>query len=110
VSARTVRLVFLNGPEDGKELTRNLPVVFGRFLENDVPIPYDALASRRHAQLTFDGESVSLEDLGSRNGTFLLTGEPVVKPVALVPGSLFRVGGVWLKLVGISAGLSEGGE
>lgn len=102
MSSRAVRLVFLNGPEDGKEVTRGLPVVFGRLLETDVPIPYDALASRRHAQLAIDGSSVVLEDLGSSNGTFLLTGQPVLTPTPIVPGTLFRVGGVWLKLVGIS--------
>lgn len=103
MSERSVRLVFLNGPEDGKELTRRLPVVFGRFLESDIPIPYDALASRRHAQLVVSDGDVILEDLGSSNGTFLLTGEPVVKATPIRPGALFRVGGVWMRLVGVSA-------
>ena len=107
MSRRAVRLVFLNGPEDGKELTRDLPVVFGRFLENDVPIPYDALASRTHAQLVLRGDEVVLEDLESRNGTFLLTGEPVVAPTPVRPGTLFRVGGIWLRLVGVAVGVSD---
>jgi pSer/pThr/pTyr-binding forkhead associated (FHA) protein len=107
VSIRTVKLVFLNGPEDGKELTRNLPVVFGRQLESDVPIPYDALASRRHAQLDLQGDEVVLEDLDSRNGTFFLTGQPVVTPTAVGPGTLFRVGGIWLRLVGVSVALPD---
>ena len=102
MSTRAVRLVFLNGPEDGKELTRTLPVVFGRYLESDVAVPYDALASRRHAQLAFADDDVMLEDLGSRNGTFLLTGQPVVTPTPIQPGTLFRVGGVWFRLVGVS--------
>lgn len=107
MSARSVRLVFLNGPEDGKEVTRGLPVVFGRFLESDVPIPYDALASRKHAQLTFHDGDLMLEDLGSSNGTFLLTGQPVLAPTPIIPGTRFRVGGVWLRLVGVSAAIEN---
>lgn len=111
MSSRAVRLVFLNGPEDGKELTRTLPVVFGRLLESDVPIPYDGLASRRHAQLSFDGRDLMLEDLGSSNGTFLLTGQPVVEPMPVRSGERFRVGGVWLRLVGVSVEIeAAGGE
>jgi pSer/pThr/pTyr-binding forkhead associated (FHA) protein len=110
VSSKAVRLVFLNGPEDGKELTRNLPVVLGRLLESDVPIPYDGLASRRHAQLSFDGNDVMLEDLGSSNGTFLLTGQPVVEPMPVRAGERFRVGGVWLRLVGVSVEIGSPSE
>jgi hypothetical protein len=93
-------LVFVSGPEDGREFQRILPVVFGRLLENEVPMPYDYLASRRHARLSRDGESFVLEDLGSRNGTFLITGEPLHAPVKIEPGAIFRVGGVWMKLIG----------
>lgn len=93
-----VRLVFLNGPEDGKEIERSVPVVFGRLPESDVPIPYDSLASRRHARITREGETCLLEDLGSSNGTFLLTGEPILNPTAVRPDTIFRVGGVWFRL------------
>jgi pSer/pThr/pTyr-binding forkhead associated (FHA) protein len=103
VSARAVRLVFLNGPEDGKELTRLLPLVFGRLIESDIPIPYDALASRKHARLSFEGDAVVLEDLGSSNGTFLLTGQPVLAPTPIGENTIFRVGGVWMRLTGVSA-------
>lgn len=93
-------LVFVSGPEDGHELRRKLPIVLGRLSENEVPLQYDYLSSRRHARLSHDGEAFVLEDLGSRNGTFLITGEPVHTPVRIEPGSIFRVGGVWIKLVG----------
>jgi len=107
MSSRDVRLVFLSGPEDGKELTRKLPVVFGRFLENDVPLPYDALCSRKHARLVLKDGDVILEDLGSSNGTFLLTGQPIVTPTPITPGTHFRVGGVWLRLIAVSAGVAN---
>jgi pSer/pThr/pTyr-binding forkhead associated (FHA) protein len=97
---REAHLVFVSGPEDGREMRRKLPIVFGRLSENEVPIQYDYLASRRHARLTYDGTAFVLEDLGSRNGTFLITGEPLHSPARIEPGAIFRVGGVWIKLIG----------
>jgi transcriptional regulator with GAF, ATPase, and Fis domain len=44
--------------------------VIGRDAECSVPID-DARASRRHAEVSFDGTRWQVRDLGSRNGTFL---------------------------------------
>ncbi len=96
------QLVFVNGPEDGNELRVGVPAFFGRLPENDVPLPYDSLASRKHARLSFDGQRFLLEDLGSRNGTYLLTGEPLRGQTVVTVGDLFRVGGIWFRLVGMS--------
>jgi pSer/pThr/pTyr-binding forkhead associated (FHA) protein len=49
--------------------------VIGR--EGDVSITH-AMASRRHAQISLDGDALFLEDLGSTNGT-KLNGQPVVQ-------------------------------
>ena len=99
-SAREAHIVFVSGPEDGRELRRKLPVILGRLAENEVPLQYDYLSSRRHARISHDGSTFVLEDLGSRNGTFLLTGEPVNSPVPIEPGTVFKVGGIWMKLLG----------
>ena len=96
----TARLVFVSGPEDGREIRPAIPATFGRLAENEVPLLYDSLSSRRHARLSHDGSGFVLEDLGSRNGTFLITGEPVHAAVPLEPGALFKVGGIWMKLLG----------
>lgn len=45
-------------------------VVVGRSTKCDLSIP-DRFLSRRHARLYRDGDSWMIEDLGSRNGTFL---------------------------------------
>jgi len=94
------RLVFVSGPEDGNEIRAKFPVVFGRLPDNEVPLPYDSLSSRKHARLSLDGDKFVLEDLGSRNGTYLLTGEPLRAPSEVSPGDLFRVGGIWFRLAG----------
>jgi len=56
----------------------------------------DASVSRRHARITVSGDGARLEDLGSRNGTFL--GERRLgAPASLEDGDAFRLG--WAQLV-----------
>jgi len=49
--------------------------------------------SRHHARLRVKGEEVVLEDLGSKNGTFV-GDEPVAAPIPLSNGDLVRFGSV----------------
>jgi pSer/pThr/pTyr-binding forkhead associated (FHA) protein len=64
--------------------------VIGRGEEVAVRIDVDGV-SRRHARIVADGGRFTLEDLGSKNGTYLrelrLEG-----PVALEDGAAFRLG------------------
>jgi DNA-binding winged helix-turn-helix (wHTH) protein len=53
--------------------------------------------SRRHARIVVRGELVTIEDLGSKNGTFIGVGEtPVATALPLLDGACFRVGRVLL--------------
>ena len=47
--------------------------------------------SRRHARIVVSGEDAMLEDLGSKNGTYL-RGERLAGPARLVDGDEIRVG------------------
>jgi DNA-binding winged helix-turn-helix (wHTH) protein len=47
--------------------------------------------SRRHARITIHGETATLEDLGSKNGTFVAD-QPVTAPTKLSDGDRIRVG------------------
>jgi len=47
--------------------------------------------SRRHARIVVDGADVTLEDLGSKNGTYL-RGRRVNKPTRLAHGDEIRIG------------------
>jgi pSer/pThr/pTyr-binding forkhead associated (FHA) protein len=67
-------------------------VVIGRE-HVDLVFSDDQFMSRRHAQLTRRGSSVSIEDLGSSNGTFVrLTGEHLLQQ-----GDVIRLGNVLLR-------------
>ena len=49
--------------------------------------------SRRHARIVVSGDRATLEDLGSKNGTFL-DGEAVTRPAVLSDGNRLRIGTV----------------
>ena len=47
--------------------------------------------SRQHARIVISGDAATLEDLGSKNGTFA-RGAPVLRPTVLVDGDEIRIG------------------
>ena len=53
--------------------------------------------SRHHARITVVGEDATLEDLGSKNGTFL-DGRPVQGATAVKDGDVIRIGTVTMTL------------
>ena len=52
--------------------------------------------SRRHARIVVSGDSATLEDLGSRNGTHL-KGQKLVAPALLANGDTIKIGAASLK-------------
>ncbi len=66
--------------------------VLGRAPDAEIWIDL-AGVSRRHACIRVDGSQATVEDLGSKNGTFL-QGQPVRQPVPLVDGDQIRLGTV----------------
>ena len=53
--------------------------------------------SRRHARIVTARDRVTLEDLGSKNGTYL-RGERIDKPVVVTDGDEFRIGSATMTL------------
>jgi len=64
--------------------------LIGRAPEAAVTID-SAKVSRRHARIVVDGEGATLEDLGSKNGTFL-NGARLDAPARLAAGDEIRIG------------------
>jgi hypothetical protein len=91
-------LTFADGsPEDGP-LGRSVPLdrtlIIGRRPDCDLTLRDDAV-SGHHARIIWDGNGWILEDLGSRNGTYV-NGERASRPVPLQTGDAIRVGnGTW---------------
>src|SRR4051794_38680358 len=81
----------LNGPS-GRTILGPADVTFGRLSSNQVMVN-DPKASSRHATLRQEGQSYSITDLGSTNGTFV--NEQKLSPNApyiLNPGDRIRIG------------------
>ncbi len=85
------RLVIEQGPEPEQVFTLGqAPQTIGRSANNGIVIN-DAEISRRHAQITPQGENYILEDLGSTNGTFI-NGTRLNQPTALKHGDSVAFG------------------
>lgn len=75
-------LIANNGPLNGQQWLIDDRLVIGRDPDCDIVIP-DRQVSRRHAQIIKSNNGVILEDLGSKNGTYL-NNQVVIEPVKLV--------------------------
>ncbi|MEZ6317717.1 MAG: FHA domain-containing protein [Phycisphaerales bacterium] len=86
-----ITLAVIQGPDQGKkfELPRNLPQLIGRSTEA-LPLT-DNTISRRHAELTPDGDTWYIRDLESQNGTYV-NGVNIRQRIKLQPGDQIRVG------------------
>jgi pSer/pThr/pTyr-binding forkhead associated (FHA) protein len=95
-------LRFVSGKYQGAvfPLREGQEVIVGRSSEVDLVLAED-LVSRRHARIAVDGGAVTLQDLGSTNGTFL-NGQRV-KKARIAEGDRILIGGSLLKLVAVDA-------
>jgi hypothetical protein len=80
-------------------------VVIGRGPDCQVPVFHESV-SRRHAQITREGASHSLVDLGSANGTFL-NGKPVKGPSVLAHDDVIAAGKVVFRFLVVEGSRDE---
>jgi diguanylate cyclase (GGDEF)-like protein len=73
-------------------------LTIGRAENADVSFPDAPSVSRHHAQIRHGGETILIEDLGSRNGTWI-NDAPIRGPQVLKSGDRFQVGSVHFKLL-----------
>jgi len=89
------------GVFEGQEIRHEVAqgvVVIGRGAEAGLRVPV-ASVSRRHATILRDGDQVTVEDLGSRNGT-RVNGRPVTGAQVIKVGDRLDVGGIVLQVEG----------
>jgi pSer/pThr/pTyr-binding forkhead associated (FHA) protein len=83
-------LEIVEGADAGRMVAVAGTVTIGRGRDADLVLA-DELVSRRHAQVALDGPGAVVEDLGSRNGTYV-NGERIHGPVRLEPGDQLQLG------------------
>ncbi|RRC95416.1 FHA domain-containing protein FhaB/FipA [Schaalia canis] len=91
-------LLITGGPLVGMILPlSNSPITIGRSPSSSLVLE-DEYASSRHARLSPGEGGWWIEDLGSRNGTFV-DDERLTEPRPLAPGTTVRIGQTTLELV-----------
>jgi pSer/pThr/pTyr-binding forkhead associated (FHA) protein len=97
--AAAIRLEILGGPMDGVTArVQGSSLSIGRDPRSDLCLALDPLVSSAHARLVQDGQGYWLEDLGSRNGTFV--GDQRIQSRTLIgPGAVFVVGRTHLEFL-----------
>jgi pSer/pThr/pTyr-binding forkhead associated (FHA) protein len=91
------RLVVTEGTLQGTTVTlADLPVTLGRAHDSTLVLT-DDYASNKHARLIPTGDTWTLEDLGSTNGTYLGNAR-VARPTVVPLGTPIRIGKTVLEL------------
>jgi hypothetical protein len=83
-------LELVEGSDPGRNFSLRGEQVAGRDTSQAIALT-DEQVSRRHARFTIAGNEVTVEDLGSRNGTYV-NGQVLTGPRRLVPGDRVRMG------------------
>jgi pSer/pThr/pTyr-binding forkhead associated (FHA) protein len=91
----SVVLTVESGPLKGGRFTVKPPCTIGR--KNSDLILDDRFISRRHAELKIVENILTIEDLGSKNGT-MVNGETVTKKRLITPNDLIFIGSTKLRV------------
>src|ERR671910_266994 len=84
-------LEIVEGPEAGRIIPLPGAVDIGRDASAGVVLQQDELLSRRHVRITPEADGARVEDLGSRNGTFV-DGDQIFSPAHLAVDGQLLVG------------------
>lgn len=99
IAEETTRFSILLG--DDEIPLRNGENVIGRDPKDTVVI-HQPDVSRHHARLLITGTRITLEDLGSKNGTFIGS-QRVTSPIEVTPGDDIVIGTVRVRLIAVDA-------
>jgi DNA-binding winged helix-turn-helix (wHTH) protein len=82
-------LIAQTGPLDGQRWMIESTLVVGREPGCEITVP-NREVSRYHARFTLTSQGVTIEDLGSKNGTHC-NGQPVSEPILLQDGDIIQI-------------------
>src|SRR5215211_1128960 len=85
-----LQLIVVDGPNTGTEFDISGSSVIGRDPSSGIVLD-DAEASRRHASVSAAGDTITVEDLGSTNGTYV-AGERIQGSRQVTSGDRIRIG------------------
>lgn len=106
LAKQRIPALLANMQNGGEQIRFTSPeITIGRHPSCEWMLPDDTVSSR-HARLVYHHDQWWLEDLGSRNGTFL-NGEAITAPAVLTSEDTVRCGQVSFKLVIQTAVLTE---
>jgi predicted component of type VI protein secretion system len=84
-------LEIVEGSQAGRQIPLDSVVDVGREPSLPLHLDEDTQVSRRHARIAVQGGAVTVEDLGSTNGTYV-NEQPISAPRTLSPGDKVRIG------------------
>lgn len=94
-------LIAQNGPHEGQRFDFDSELTIGR--EDQQLTVDDPGMSRRHATVSVSGDTVTIQDLGSLNGTFVNEAR-VDSSAPIVQGDVVRLGNTSFLVEGVQAG------
>jgi len=68
-----IKITILTGPYEGTTFEFEYDINIGRDISNDLALPLDLTVSRKHAKISINNNQFFITDLGSTNGTFIVT-------------------------------------
>ncbi|MBN1318504.1 MAG: protein kinase, partial [Anaerolineales bacterium] len=84
------------------QLVKNQKLIIGRGSESDLVLN-DTRVSRRHCELAVENNQVTIQDLGSNNGTYMGKIKLIPRqPESLLPGSAIRIPPFTLRLESVA--------
>jgi tRNA A-37 threonylcarbamoyl transferase component Bud32 len=84
-----MKLIFLEGPEEGNQYQVDRSITMGRDVSNDIPVT-DPSVSLVHCKIYVEGNNVMLQDQGSTNGVEVNGKRVISSP--LVDGDCMKIG------------------
>jgi len=85
----------ISGKDKGKNFIIEKPVILGRGFNVDVMIN-DGMISRTHLQISYEKDCFIVEDLNSKNGSYIDDNQ--IKKVSVIPGTIVNIGNSMLVL------------